>query len=69
LDDAVTWYQKTLELDPRRAVAYANLGDAYADLHRPADARRSFEKFLELQPRSKIAPRVRQSLAALPATP
>jgi tetratricopeptide (TPR) repeat protein len=34
-----------------------------------ADARKDYEKFLELAPNSKLAPEARQKLAALPASP
>jgi hypothetical protein len=36
LPDAITWYEKTLVLDPMRALAHANLGDAYAKIGRVA---------------------------------
>ena len=63
---AVQWFEKTVALDPRRAIAYANLGDACLALGRGADARRAFEKYLELQPTAKNAAAVREKLQRLP---
>ena len=64
-DDAVTWYRKAIALDPKRAIAYANLGDALAQ-RGAADARAAYQKFLELQPRSKLAGGIQQKMALLP---
>lgn len=66
---AVEWLKKTIELDPKRSVAYLNLGDALAKLNRNADARDAYKKYLELAPDSKAAPDVKQKLGALPPTP
>jgi tetratricopeptide (TPR) repeat protein len=41
---AAEWFEKTVALDPRRAIGYANLGDAYAALGRKPDARKAYEK-------------------------
>jgi hypothetical protein len=49
-----------------RALACANLGDAYAKVGRIDDARRAYARFLELRPDHKIAPTVRERLAKLP---
>jgi tetratricopeptide (TPR) repeat protein len=67
LPEAITWYEKTLVLDPMRALAYAyaNLGDAYAKLGRIDDAKRAYKRFLELRPDHKLAPAVRERLAKL----
>lgn len=68
-DFAVYWLKKTIELDPKRSVAYLNLGDAYAKLNRNADARDVYKKYLELAPDSKAAPDVKKKLDALPSSP
>lgn len=65
-DLAVYWLKKTIELDPKRSVAYLNLGDAYAKLNRNAEARDAYKKYLELAPDSKAAPDVKKKLDALP---
>lgn len=51
---------------PLRALAYANLGDAYAKVGRIDDAKRAYARFLELRPDHKIAPAVRERLSKLP---
>jgi hypothetical protein len=68
-DMAVYWLQKTVELDPNRAVAYLNLGDALVKLNRSTEARDTYQKFLELAPESKSASSVKKKLAALPPPP
>lgn len=65
LEDAVRWFEKAIQLDPHRAVAYLNLGDADVKLKRDAQAKQAYEKFLELAPASKSAPEVREKLKAL----
>jgi tetratricopeptide (TPR) repeat protein len=64
--DAIAWFQKTVALDATRAIAYANLGDALVAHGDTAGARRAFDKYLQLQPESRLAPSVRQKLAGLP---
>ncbi len=78
-----------IRMDPKRAIAYLNRGDAFAALYRTtkgsqndkdyfkgycaessnwcvAEARKDYEKYLELAPDSKAAPDVKKKLAALP---
>ena len=62
--DAVTWFERTLALDPNRAIAHANLGDAYLALGRSDDARREFETYLRMQPNGSAAATVRRRLGA-----
>jgi tetratricopeptide (TPR) repeat protein len=62
-DDAISWYQKTIQVDPRRAVAYVNLADLYYKLDRVADSRPLYEKYLELKPNDTYATTVRARLA------
>jgi Flp pilus assembly protein TadD len=76
---AVAWLDKATQLDPIRAVAYLNLGDALAKLtvnvtareayHANAEARQTYMKYLELAPDSKAAPDVKKKLAALAPSP
>ncbi len=79
-------------VDPKRAIAYLNRGDAFVALHYSAkgrqdakdffknycmessnwciaEARKDYEKYLELAPDSKAAPDVKKKLAALPSSP
>jgi tetratricopeptide (TPR) repeat protein len=84
-DQAVTWIQKAVQTDPRRAVAYLNLGDALLKLSQPRmmgevvepavqhqrelEAKKSYEKYLELAPASKQAAEVKKRIANLPTPP
>ncbi len=65
LDDARTGLLKTLELDPRRKEAHANLADVYANLGRKAEARQHYEEYLRIAPGSSKADDVRRALALL----
>jgi len=68
IQEAVLWFQQAISLDPRRAVAYLNLGDAYAKLSKEAPAREAYQKYLDLAPNSKAAPDVKKKLEALSAS-
>ena len=63
--DSLYWFNKAIEIDPNRAVAYLNLGDAYAKLNNIAQARRAYEKYFELASDFKAAPEVKKKLEAL----
>jgi hypothetical protein len=63
---SVDWLNTTISLDPKRDVAYLNLGDALVKLNRNAEAREAYRKYLELAPDSKSAPEVKKKLEALP---
>lgn len=58
---------KTLVIEPRRTVAYLNLGDVYIALNQPAEARVAYRKYLSLKPPAKGAAQVREKLRALEA--
>jgi uncharacterized caspase-like protein len=45
---AVEWLQKTIALDPERAVAYLNLGEAYELLKKPAEAASAYQRYVVL---------------------
>jgi tetratricopeptide (TPR) repeat protein len=64
-NDAVTFLEKTLALDPNRKEAYGNLAYAYLKLGNKAEAKTHFERYLELYPTSPKAAEVRQILAGL----
>ena len=65
-EDAVKWFQKAIAFDPKRAVAYLNLGDAYFDQQKKAEAKDAYGKYLALAPNSKTAPAVRDKMKLLP---
>jgi tetratricopeptide (TPR) repeat protein len=64
-DEAAAWFEKTLALDPKRAIAHANLGDAHLAAGRPDAARMAYEKYLELAPTARYASEVRKKLEGL----
>ncbi len=66
--DATLWLQQAA-LNPKRAVAYLNLGGAYLKVNRNSEARQAYPKYLALAPNSKSAPDVKRELRALPPTP
>lgn len=68
-DFAVYWLKKTIELDPKRSVAYLNLGDAYTKLNLNTEARQAYAKYLEPAPNSNSAADVKKKLEAMPPTP
>ena len=68
-EKAVAFLQKTIEIDPKRAVAYLNLGDVYVKLNRTVEARQAYTKSLELLSDSKSAAEVKKKLASLPPSP
>lgn len=62
VDEARRWYEKTIEIAPRRAVVYVNLGDLYYEQNRRDEARRMYEKYLELSPNAQNAATIRARL-------
>ena len=68
-DLSLYWFQKAIQLDPKRVVTYMNLGDALVKVNRNAEARDAYKKYLELAPNSKSAPDVQKKLDALSHTP
>jgi tetratricopeptide (TPR) repeat protein len=52
-------------LDPNRAIAYLNLGDAYLQLGKKSEAKQAYEKYLQLQPNSKAAASVQEKVKSL----
>jgi len=64
-EESILWLEKTISIDPKRAVTYLNLGDAYAKLKHNAKAGQAYTKYLEPAPDSKFAPKVKKKLDAL----
>jgi peptidoglycan/xylan/chitin deacetylase (PgdA/CDA1 family) len=54
-----------IALDPNRAIAYVNLGDAYVALDRKEDARRSYETCIKLAPNTVFSQSASSKLAEL----
>ena len=49
-EQAITWYQKALELDPKNVNGRTDLGTAYFSLGRAEEATREYRKSLEVDP-------------------
>jgi Flp pilus assembly protein TadD len=64
VEAAIEQFEAAIRARPDYAPAYGNLGVAYAQLGRTADARRMFERLLELSPGDQ---RARAYLAQLDA--
>ena len=47
---AITWYQNTLELDPKNISARTDMATCYFNLGRPEEAIREYRKSLQLDP-------------------
>ena len=52
--------------NPTFAEAYLRLGDAYEKMKDTKEARKAYQKYLELDPKSKDAPQIRKKLAGKP---
>ena len=49
-EQAIPWYQKALELDPKNVNAHTDLGTSFFNLGRPREAVREYRKSLEADP-------------------
>lgn len=63
--EAARWLENTLKIDPSRAAAYLNLGDAYAKAGDPDKACKAYSTYLELQPQGSGAAQARAQLQSL----
>lgn len=60
---AIEEYQKAIKINPRHPNAHMNSGVVYAyDLNKPAEAVRSFERYLEVFPQAPNAEAIRQEI-------
>jgi Flp pilus assembly protein TadD len=64
--DAVTYFTKAIDMNPKAGDSYYYRGLAYAQLKKNADARADFEQVLALTPDSPEAKDAKAMLAALP---
>ena len=64
-DQAARWFENTLKIDPSRAIAYLNLGDAYGALKANEKAREAYQTYLELSPSPNSAEAVKLRLEKL----
>ena len=61
-DDAIAWLQLNAEFYPKSSATYAALGQAYARKNDTANAIKSYEKAVELDPNNQIAKRQLEQL-------
>jgi len=64
-DDALTYLQKTLALDPKRKEAHGNIAELYYKMGQKTEAKQHYEQYLALYPNSPKAPEFRKILAEL----
>jgi len=62
IDDAITWLQLNAEFYPKSSATYAALGQAYARKDDTANAVKSYEKAVELDPNNQLARRQLEQL-------
>lgn len=60
--EALKWYYRTVELDPKRIAVYLNLGDMMVKLGRPQDSVAYYERFLHLYPSYKEAKQIQEKI-------
>ena len=53
--EAVSDYNKAIEIDPQNAVAYSNRGSTLQDLGRPEEAVSDYNKAIEIDPQNAVA--------------
>ncbi len=57
-DKAIPHFERSIELDPERAVAWLNLGDSQAALGRTDDAKKTYGHYLQMMPESPVKKRL-----------
>jgi tetratricopeptide (TPR) repeat protein len=55
LDDAMNYFQKAIDLDPKYAPAYSGLGDVFRAQRKYDEAMRYYKKAIELDPKNAMA--------------
>jgi peptidoglycan/xylan/chitin deacetylase (PgdA/CDA1 family)/uncharacterized caspase-like protein len=61
-DEALKWYYRVVELDPKRTALYWNLGDIMVKMGRHQEAVPYYERFLHLYPSYKDAKQMREKI-------
>jgi tetratricopeptide (TPR) repeat protein len=54
-DQAITYYDKAIELNPNHALAYYNRGGAYVEIHQYRKAIADYDRAIELNPNHALA--------------
>lgn len=55
LDSATVAYQRAVDVDSTMSKAYVNMGLAYQERHKPADARRALQRAIAVNPKDVLA--------------
>ena len=63
--EASRWFESTIKIDPSRAIAYLNLGDAMAKKGDAAKAKNAYKVFIEIAPTSKSVTYAKQQIEKL----
>ena len=66
-EEALIWYYRTVELDPKRTPIYLNLGDMMVKLDKPALAIPYYQRYLHLYPSYKRANELQEKIEKLSA--
>ena len=61
-DDALSYLQKTLAVDPKRKEAHENIADTLMKLGRRDEAKQHYQQFLALHPTSSRAEEIKKVL-------
>jgi tetratricopeptide (TPR) repeat protein len=64
-DEALIWYYRTVELDPKRTPIYLNLGDIMVKLGKPSLAIPYYQRYLHLYPSYKNANELQEKIDKL----
>ena len=64
-NDALTYLQKTLAIDPKRKEAHGNIAELYYKMGRKVEAKQHYEEYLALYPNSPKAAEFKKVLATL----
>lgn len=62
---ARTYMEQSIEVDPRRWVAYLNLGDLFAEWDMPGEAIWHYNKLLDINPNYNRADKIREKIKSL----
>ncbi len=63
--EAARWYENALKIDPSRALAYLNLGDAYARAGLSESAKKAYQTFVVLAPGAPAVAYAKQQIEKL----
>ena len=64
-EEALSYLEKTLKLDPKRKEAHGNVAEVYLKMGRKSEAKQHFEEYLRLYPDSPKAEEFRRILPTL----